>query len=74
MKKRTFQFLYITFFFCLLLLFIYCGLSYEEITVDGATWKAGTFILNTQTKIIGCVLLISIPTFWIISKKKMSDI
>jgi hypothetical protein len=69
MKKTYFNLLFIVLIITLLVLFLYSGLNYSERVTETMMWKSGKFKITNNTKFIGIILVLCLPTYFILKKK-----
>ena len=56
----------------LIFLFFYSGWNYSETVTETMRWKSGRFEMTSKTKLIGIILILSFPAYYIIKKRVFS--
>jgi len=69
MKKVYFNLTFLILIIALISLFVYSGLEITETRTETMAWKSGKFILNDLTKILGILLALTLPLYFILKKK-----
>jgi len=72
MKKTYFNLIFLILIIVLILLFVYSGLEITETKTETMAWKSGRFILTDLTKVIGILLILTLPTYGFLKKKYYS--
>ncbi|MBG7612359.1 hypothetical protein IU405_08875 [Polaribacter sp. BAL334] len=63
MKKAYFNLIFLILIIILFLLFIYSGIEITESKTETMEWKGGRFILTDLTKVIGILLILTLPIY-----------
>jgi hypothetical protein len=68
MKKAYFNLTFLILIVVLISLFVYSGLEITETKTETMAWKSGRFILTDLTKVIGILLVLTLPTYVFLKK------
>ncbi|MDV7141017.1 hypothetical protein R3X28_19195, partial [Maribacter sp. TH_r10] len=74
MKKTYFNLIFLILIIVLILLFVCSGLEITETKTETMAWKSGRFILTDLTKVIGILLILTLPTYGFLKKKYFQQI
>ncbi len=69
MNKTYFNLIFIALIITLIFLFLYSGWNYSESVTETMMWKSGKFKITDKTKLIGIILVLSLPTYFILKRK-----
>jgi len=69
MKNIYFNLLFIILILTLIFLFIYSGWNYSESETETMIWKSGKFKMTEKTKFFGIILILCLPTYFILKKR-----
>ncbi|MCB0745688.1 MAG: hypothetical protein KDC67_17425 [Ignavibacteriae bacterium] len=69
MKKTYFNLTFLILIIALFSLFVYSGIEIIESKTETMEWKGGRFIMTDLTKIIGILLILTLPTYIFLKKK-----
>lgn len=68
MKKVYFHLTFLILTITLISLFIYSGIEIIETRTETMAWKGGRFILTDLTKVIGLLIVFTLPTYFFLRK------
>ena len=74
MKKAYFNLIFLILIIILFLLFIYSGIEITESKTETMEWKGGRFILTDFTKVIGILLILTLPIYVFFKKRYYSTV
>ncbi len=69
MKKVYFNLTFLILIIVLLSLFVYSGIEITESKTETMEWKSGRFIMTDLTKLIGFLLIMTLPAYVFLKKK-----
>ena len=69
MRKIHFNLIFIFLILTLIFLFFYSGWNYSENMTETMVWKSGKFKITEKTKLIGIILILSFPAYYVLRKK-----
>lgn len=72
MKKAYFNLAFLILIIILFSLFVYSGMEIFEGKSENMEWKTGRFIMTDLTKVIGILLVLTLPTYVFLKKKYYS--
>jgi len=73
MKKAYFNLTFLILIIVLFSLFVYSGIEITESKTETMEWKGGRFIMTDLTKIIGILLILTLPTYSFLKKKVLFE-
>ena len=68
MKKAYFNLTFLFLIVVLISLFVNSGLEITETKTETMAWKSGKFIMTDLTKVIGILLILTLPTYVFLKK------
>jgi hypothetical protein len=72
MEKAYFNLTFLILIIILFSLFVYSGIEIIESKTETMEWKGGRFIMTDLTKVIGILLILTLPTYVYLKKKYYS--
>ncbi|GGZ94250.1 hypothetical protein GCM10007028_35700 [Algibacter mikhailovii] len=69
MKKAYFNLTFLILIIILFSLFVYSGIEIIVSKTETMEWKGGRFIMTDLTKVIGVLLILTLPTYVYLKKK-----
>jgi hypothetical protein len=72
MKKAYFNLTFLILIFVLFSLFVYSGIEIIDSKTETMEWKGARFIMTDLTKVIGILLILTLPTYGFLKKKYYS--
>jgi hypothetical protein len=63
MKKVYFHLTFLVLIIALISLFLYSGIEIIETRTETMAWKGGRFILTDLTKVMGLLIILTIPLY-----------
>lgn len=68
MKRQYFNFTYAVIILFLVFLFIYFGFNFSENRTETMKWMSGKFQIDEKSRIVGIILILSMPLYFILRK------
>ncbi len=69
MTKTYFNLIFIILIITLIFLLVYSSWNYSETVTETMVWKSGKFEITNKTKLIGIILVMIFPAYFILKRK-----